>query len=362
MEKPFIVLTAGGTGGHIFPAQAVAKILIQKGYPLTLVTDPRGATFESNFSTKILNLPPYTQKVSFFKKINLALHLVLKTLEVTFWIWKKKPSLVVGFGGYPAFPTILGAVLTRTPIFLYEQNAYLGRVNRWFAPFAKVIATGFPKTHGVSSKNKIIVTGNPVRPAIKNLAGFPYKAPGKSGPINLFIVGGSQGAKIFSTILPEALGLLPPTLKKRLRVVQQCRPEFLESTKNTYKHLSIPAEVHSFFDNIGDHFKKAHLVISRSGASTLTELMVIGRPALFVPFLHAMDDHQTFNAKVAVDAGGGWMIFEKELSGPAFAKEIEKLISSPKSLEKSAKKIHDLANVHADQRLADAIIAHLKIG
>jgi UDP-N-acetylglucosamine--N-acetylmuramyl-(pentapeptide) pyrophosphoryl-undecaprenol N-acetylglucosamine transferase len=360
MEKPFIVLTAGGTGGHLFPAQAVGEILIQKGYPVLLITDPRGASFKGHLETKVLNLPHYTQKVSLFKKINLGLHILLKTVEVAFWLLKKKPSIIVGFGGYPAFPTLMAAVLTRTPLFLYEQNAYLGRVNRWFAPFSKAIATGFSKTHGVPIKSKVIVTGNPVRPAIKNLSKFSYKAPGKSGPLNLFIVGGSQGAKIFSTLLPEALNLLPALLKKRLRIVQQCRPELVESTKNFYSNLNISAEVRSFFDAIGDHFKKAHLVICRSGASTLTELMVIGRPALFVPFFYAMDDHQTFNARLAVEAGGGWMLSEKDLTASVLAKEIEKLLTSPKSLEKAAKKIHDLSNVHADQHLADAIITQLK--
>jgi UDP-N-acetylglucosamine--N-acetylmuramyl-(pentapeptide) pyrophosphoryl-undecaprenol N-acetylglucosamine transferase len=360
MEKPFIVLTAGGTGGHLFPAQAVGELLLQKGYLVTLVTDQRGAYFKGHLQTKVLNLPHYTQRISFLKKANLALHSILKTVEIAFWLLKKKPRLVVGFGGYPAFPTLVAAILTHTPLFLYEQNAYLGRVNRWFAPFAKGIAVGFSKTHGISPKSKIIFTGNPVRHAIKNLSKAPYKAPGKSGPINLFIVGGSQGAKIFSTLLPKALDLLPPSLKRRLRIVQQCRPELLEFTKNLYTNLGLSAEVRTFFDTIGDHFKSAHLVICRSGASTLTELMVIGRPALFVPFFYAMDDHQTFNARVVVDAGGGWMLSEKDLMAPLLAQEMEKLLTSPKSLEKAAKKIHDLANVHADQRLADAIINQLK--
>lgn len=360
MAKPFIILTAGGTGGHLFPAHAVGEILQKKGYPLTLITDLRGASFKGALPTKVLNLPVYIQRAGFFQKINLGLHIILRTIEITLWLLKKRPSIVVGFGGYPAFPTLVAAVLTRTPLFLYEQNAYLGRVNRWVAPFAKAIATGFSKTHGISPKIKNIFTGNPVRLAIKNLSKSPYKAPSKSGPINLFVVGGSQGAKIFSTLLPEALSLLPSSMKRRLRVVQQCRPELLELTQNLYTNLSISAEVRSFFDNIGDHFKKAHLVICRSGASTLTELMVMGRPALFVPFFYAMDDHQTFNARVAVDAGGGWMISEKDLTAPLLAKEIEKLLISPKSLEKAAKKIHDLANVHADQRLADAIINQLK--
>jgi UDP-N-acetylglucosamine--N-acetylmuramyl-(pentapeptide) pyrophosphoryl-undecaprenol N-acetylglucosamine transferase len=360
MAKAFIVLTAGGTGGHLFPAQAVGEILIQKGYPVILVTDPRGVSFKGHLETKVLNLPHYTQRVGLFKKINLGLHIILKTIEVAFWLLKKKPGIVVGFGGYPAFPTLVAAVLTRTPLFLYEQNAYLGRVNRWLAPFSKAIATGFSETEAVPHKIKVIVTGNPVRPAIKNLSKSPYKAPGKSGPLNLFVVGGSQGAKIFSTLLPDALNLLPPSLKRRLRIVQQCRPELVELTKNLYSNLGIFAEVKAFFDNIGDHFKKAHLVICRSGASTLTELMVIGRPALFVPFFYAMDDHQTFNARVVVNEGGGWMISEKDLTAPLLAKEIEKFLVSPKSLEKAAKKIHDLANVLADQRLADAIITQLK--
>ncbi len=360
MKKPLIVLTAGGTGGHLFPAQAVGEILIQKGYPVILVTDPRGTSFKGHLQTKVLNLPHYTQRVSLLKKINLGLHIILKTVEVGFWLLKKKPGIVVGFGGYPAFPTLVAATVTRTPLFLYEQNACLGRVNRWLASFSKAIATGFPKTQGMPPKSKVIVTGNPVRPAIKNISNAPYNAPRKSGTINLFIVGGSQGAKIFSTLLPDALNLLPPVLKRRLRVVQQCRPELVELTKNIYFNLGISAEVKAFFDNIGDHFKKAHLVICRAGASTLTELMVIGRPALFVPFFYAMDDHQTFNAHIAVDAGGGWMLSEKDLSAPILAKEIEKLLTSAKSLEKAAKKIHDLANVHADQRLADAIIAQLK--
>jgi UDP-N-acetylglucosamine--N-acetylmuramyl-(pentapeptide) pyrophosphoryl-undecaprenol N-acetylglucosamine transferase len=269
---------------------------------------------------------------------------------------------VVGFGGYPSFPPLAAALILRIPFMMHEQNAHVGRVTRWLARFARTITSTFPTMKGLrqGDVSKVVVTGNPIRANITALRKIPYKSPDKT--IHLFVVGGSQGARVFSTILPQAICLLPEALRKRLTITQQCRPEFEEETTSLYKKGSVKVTLAPFFQDIATEYKKAHLIICRAGASTVTELAVAGRPALFIPLPTAMDDHQTYNAQSIVNQKAGWYMSEQGLTPQSLAYTLEKILKDPKGLEKTAQTLHDLGVTTADDALADAVetVLHLR--
>lgn len=356
LKKPYVVVVGGGTGGHIFPAQAVAEKLHQRGHHVLYMTDTRGLAYHAKpagVPMAVLKLPPY--RPGLMNKISLALCLASGIVAVSLLFLWKRPALVVGFGGYPSFPPLAAAVVERIPFMMHEQNAYVGRVTRWLARFAEKITSTFPSMKGVrpADLSKIVLTGNPIRPSIKALRNMPYKAPSKS--IHLFVVGGSQGAKIFSTLLPEAIALLPADLRQRLSIVQQCRPEFEQATTTLYKKTGVKVTLAPFFQDIAAEYKKAHLILSRAGASTVTELAVIGRPALFFPLPTAMDDHQRHNAQSLVDRKAGWMVHEKGLTAPLLAETLNKILVDIKGLEKAAENIHAVGVTTADELLADVV-------
>lgn len=361
VRKPFIVVVGGGTGGHIFPAQALAEKLKQRGHSILYITDKRGMTFHSQLKdipTFVLDLPYYRPGI--MAKIALFIRLTIEVLYVTWRFLLKRPAMVVGFGGYPSFPPLAAALVLRIPFLMHEQNAYVGRVTRWLAPFAQKITSVFPSMKGLRPQDhkKIVVTGNPIRASIAALRTVPYKAPTKT--IHLFVVGGSQGAKVFSTVLPMALTLLPSSLKNRLKITQQCRPEFERETKALYKEGGISVTLAPFFQDIAAEYKKAHLIIARAGASTVTELAVVGRPALFIPLPSAMDDHQTYNAQSIVNQKAGWYTSEQRLTPSFLAHTLEKILKAPKELEKTAQRLHDLGVTTADDALADTVEAVLR--
>lgn len=349
MKKKTIVLAAGGTGGHVFPAYALAEHLIKEGHSVYLITDSRGADFK-NCPPKltILTLPLCRSKRGIIAHIRLLSSILLSFFLSVGYLLKIKPQIILGFGGFPSAPTMVAGILLRPfrhhSLMLHEQNAVLGRVNKMFIPFVQILATSFPKTWGIAKKfqNKICVTGNLVRPIFQEIAKTPYKIPSKSGPIHLLIVGGSQGAKRFSTLIPEALSKLPITIQKRLRVVQQSRPEMIDATITQYTKLHIPATVASFFPNIHELIAKAHLIICRSGASTLFEISQAKRPAIYIPFPYAMDNHQYFNAKVVEDLKGAWLIQENSDTLEELEILLKNLLTDPKKLATAAQNVHDL--------------------
>ena len=302
-----IVIAAGGTGGHFFPAEALASELICRGHRVALMTDARsGAERSAVFAGREIFVLPGAGIAGrgVVRGAKAVLALARGTIVARRALAQLNPAILVGFGGYPSVPPVLAARLMgrRKPtIILHEQNAVLGRANRMLARFADWIALGCAQTRALPDRPPSRCTGNPVRPEIAALAGSIYVAPEPDAPLRILVTGGSQGARIFSKALPEALGRLPPALRARLRMTQQCRPEDLDRVRATYAELGIEAELSPFFTDMAHRLTSTDLVIARAGASTVAELAIAGRPALLVPFPHAIDNHQLDNAR-AIDA------------------------------------------------------------
>jgi len=268
------------------------------------------------------------------------------------------PAGVIGFGGYPSIPTMLAARYLGLPTAIHEQNAVLGRANRLLAPQALLIATGFPTTAGLrpADRRRAVHTGNPVRPAILDRAETGYNPLGPDGPIELLIVGGSQGAHILGEIVPPALAALPIGLRRRLRISQQVRPEDRDAVAEIYRQNGMEAELDNFFDDMPTRLSRAQLAICRAGASTVAELAVLGRPAILIPYPHATDDHQTANARALAEAGGGWLVSQASLSQDALARRVETLLTDRMALTAAAARAAALGRRDAATRLARLLL------
>lgn len=353
------ILAAGGTGGHMFPADALKGELIKRGYKVLLFTDARGAAFPDLFEgveTHLIESGTFSRG-SFFGQIQTGWNLFRGTVKSSWLLFKINPVGVVGFGGYPVVPTMAAARLWTIPYCLHEQNAVLGRANRLMAGKAKAIALSFAKTKKLKWLKRLStkVTGNPVRKSIIELGTKPYPGQGKDYVIRLLVFGGSQGAKVFSDVVPEALSMLPKAVRGRLQVTQQCRKEDIERVEASYKNAGIAAEVFEYIRDIPGRLQWSHLVISRAGATSLFEFAAAGRPSILVPLPGAMDDHQSANAKVMEAAGGGWMIPEAEFTSPELAKLIQKLCLEPDTLKKAGTAALTLSHPAAVEKLADLV-------
>jgi UDP-N-acetylglucosamine--N-acetylmuramyl-(pentapeptide) pyrophosphoryl-undecaprenol N-acetylglucosamine transferase len=355
MSGPF-VLAAGGTGGHLFPAQALASELIKRGSRVVVMTDGRGHNYSSAFpGAEIATVPAATfagrsvlGRLVAFGVIAMGVVAALAKLK------SLHARAVVGFGGYPSFPVMIAASIAHIPAMLHEQNAIPGRVNRVLAPRVTKIAASLPFARfAPKNPERIVFTGNPVRPEAAALNTADYVPPSADGPIRLLVFGGSQGARSLSELVPAAIGALPEHLRSRLKITQQCRAPDVEMVDKAYRASGIEAEVGKFFTDLPHRMADAHLVIARSGASTLSELTVIGRPALLVPYPHAMDDHQSANAAVLEKAGAAWVVMERDLDVPKLTSLLERILSEPESLRARAKAARALGRVDAAQRLAD---------
>lgn len=353
-----VVIAAGGTGGHLFPAQALADELAKRKHRVVLMTDDRGHNYAQTFpQAEIVTVPSATfaDRGRIGKALAVA-RLARGAIAAYFALARIKPAVVVGFGGYPALPTMFAAARRGLPSVVHEQNAILGRVNRWLAPAVTRIAASFGKMKHLDPvlQSRVEMTGNPVRPAI--LASVrPYTAPSTEGPFNLLVFGGSQGARVFSTLVPEAVGKLPEHLRKRLQIVQQCRAEDLEAARARYEAIGAKPTLAPFISDMGDRLAAAHLVISRAGASTVTELEIVGRPALLIPYPYAMDDHQTANASEIAASGAGWMLPEAGLTAETLAAKITELANAPAVLSDAAAKAAGLGRPRAAAALADLV-------
>jgi len=311
-RKPVVALAAGGTGGHLFPAQALAEVLSERGYAVHLLTDQRGLDHSSRFPAHMVHVIPsstiVTSKPAAVPGQLMALGRGFMKARRS--LAEMRPVAVVGFGGYPSLPPMLAALSLRLPVLLHEQNAVMGKANRITAPYARHVATAFPEVTRVPPKarGKLVLTGNPVRAAVHAARATPFAPPSADEPFRLLIFGGSQGARIFSDVVPKALAELPAATRRQLRVVQQARPEDAERVEQVYREAGIEAEVNPFFNDMAERIAKAHLVIARAGASTVSELGVIGRPAVLVPLAQSLEGDQMSNAKQFAAAGGGWVI------------------------------------------------------
>jgi len=351
MKGP-IVLSAGGTGGHLFPAQALAGELRKRGHGIVVMTDARFSNYATSFPNSRIETVPSAPLNSLLAPFKIAAGVMLAFAKLL----RLRPSAVIGFGGYPSVPVMLAAVMARLPTAIIEQNAVVGRANRLLMNRVKRVAAAFPLARfAPEDKSKIVLTGNPLRPEVIALWGAAYVGPVSDGPLHLLVFGGSQGARALSEIVPSAITKLPESLRFRLSVVQQCRPEDMEKVRAIYTQAAIRAELRPFFHDMPQRMAEAQLVIGRSGAGTVAELMAIGRPAILVPLPHALDDNQTPNAEILSRAGAGWTVAQRDLSADGLARMLTEIFSAPSDLAARAGRAHALAIPDAAEKLADMV-------
>ncbi len=358
MSAPLVVLASGGTGGHLFPAEALASALLTRGWRVALITDRRGQAFTERLPGVALHrIPAGRLGAGVLQKVKGLAGLMLGTFAAIQLLRRLQPAVAVGFGGYPSVPTMLAATLRRVATVLHEQNALLGRANRFLAPRVSRIATAFPAMQGLSAADaaRVVVTGNPVRPEAARHRDMAYVAP-DTGTLALLVTGGSQGARILSAVVPAALAQLPAEFKARIKLVQQARPEDVDQVRETHRSNGIDAEIAAFFHDLPERLAHAHLVIARAGASTVAELCVIGRPAILVPYAQAADDHQSFNARALGDAGAAWVMTEAAFTPEALAARLTSLFAAPQMLTAAAAAARALGRPDAAERLADLVI------
>lgn len=354
-----ILLAAGGTGGHLFPATALAQELTRRGFAVELATDERAEQYGADFPARAVYRVP---SATFTSRKPLAVMKTLGRLGSGFLRARRllemvQPHVVVGFGGYPTLPPIMAARSLGIPTVIHEQNAVMGRANRLLSRFADAIALSFSSTKHLrrSAEKRAQVTGNPVRDTVLSYRNVAYVPPEPAGRLLVLIFGGSQGAHFFSEVLPPALERMPSPLRWRLTVVQQVRPEDLASVREAYKQADISAHLAPFFRDLPERMANAHLVISRSGASTVAELTAIGRPALLVPLPHALDNDQLENAMRLEEGGGGWCLRQADITVERLSEELERLFGAPDKLAKAAAKSKAMANTDAVKKLAELV-------
>jgi UDP-N-acetylglucosamine--N-acetylmuramyl-(pentapeptide) pyrophosphoryl-undecaprenol N-acetylglucosamine transferase len=360
MTAPLILLTAGGTGGHLFPAEALANALKASGAKVVLATDKRANAFAGSFpADEIVEIPSATPSGrSIPQMAKAALMLGQGTLRAATVIRRLKPAVVVGFGGYPTVPPVIAASLLKVPTVIHEANGVMGRANRLLARRASVIATGFAGIKGIPANvsGKIVHTGNPIRPAVLEAAKQPYAGLEQDGKLRLLVVGGSQGARVMSDVVPPAIELLPPELRSRIVVCQQARGEDLERVRDHYGRLGVAFEAEPFFKDLPHRLAQAHLVVSRSGASTVAELAVIGRPSILVPLPGSLDQDQAANAKTLGDLGAAIVCHQSEFTPERLAGEIRSFFQQPDRLTQAAAAAHSASITDAAERLAQAVL------
>ncbi|WP_296039527.1 undecaprenyldiphospho-muramoylpentapeptide beta-N-acetylglucosaminyltransferase [uncultured Agrobacterium sp.] len=359
MTKGIVMLAAGGTGGHVFPAEALAYELKARGYSVHLVTDSRAERYAGKFPAEEIHVVP---SATIGSKNPIRVIKALATLWTGLRSARKlmtrlKPVAVVGFGGYPTVPPLLASTGMGVPSLLHEQNAVMGRANKALAKRVKAIAGGFLPENKGEYGDKIVMTGNPVRPAVLSAAHVAYTPSNSGEEFNLVVFGGSQGAQFFSAAVPAAICLLPNDLRSRITLTQQARVEDKDSVVESYKKLGVRADVSPFFGDMAERIAQADLVISRSGASTVSELSVIGRPSVLVPYPHALDHDQAANAAALSAAGGASVIKQADLSPNALSALLADAMNDPARLEKTAAAAKATGKPDAAKRLADLVEA-----
>lgn len=352
------VLAAGGTGGHLIPAFALAAELHARGHHVALITDERGA----NIPGKPDFLPAHVLPAGRFGKNPLGwpagISAVLEGRAMALRLFEHfEPSAIVGFGGYPALPALLAGTAAKIPSIVHEQNAVLGRVNRLLAGRVNAIATAYEKVDRLKPKHahKVHLVGNPVRAEVLALREQDFPAFTEESLLRILVTGGSQGASILSQVVPDGLAMLPPALRQRLQVTQQCRAEDLEAVRKRYAEHDIPAELGTYFEDMHERLADAHLFIGRAGASTIAELTAVGRPAILIPLPIATDDHQAANTREMVKAGGARMVRQDAFQPKELAKQIQAMAMNPASLANAAHCAFNCGRPDAAKDLADLV-------
>jgi UDP-N-acetylglucosamine--N-acetylmuramyl-(pentapeptide) pyrophosphoryl-undecaprenol N-acetylglucosamine transferase len=358
-DKPLVLLAAGGTGGHLFPAEALAAALKRRGIEVDLATDERAARYGHDFPARETHVIPSAtirgrDPISLAKTAGTLGIGAMKALRL---MGRIRPAAVVGFGGYPTLPPMLAATLRRIPTVIHDANAVMGRANTMLSSRVSAIATSFPgMTLDAPLAAKATFTGNPVRPMVLAAAGEPYPALDSGGPITLLVFGGSQGARVMADIVPPAIEKVSPDLRARLSIVQQARDEDEARVRAAYARLGVKAEVAPFFSDLPARIAASHLIVSRSGASTVAELAAIGRPAILVPLPHALDQDQLANANVLAKAGGAIVLKQDDFTPERLANEIACLAADPGKLPAMAAGAKSAGVLDAADRLADLVL------
>jgi UDP-N-acetylglucosamine--N-acetylmuramyl-(pentapeptide) pyrophosphoryl-undecaprenol N-acetylglucosamine transferase len=358
-----VLIAAGGTGGHLFPAEALAHELKARGFVVHLATDHRATTYGQDFPAEAIHI---VSSATFGDRSPLGIlksgaRLAKGQVQALGLVGRLKPAAAVGFGGYPTLPPLLAATMRGVPTILHEQNAVMGRANRFLARRVTAIATSFPTTRSMGgAEAKAVLTGNPVRPRVI-AATKPFDVPAADGPFRLVVFGGSQGARVFSELVPPALAELPAHLRSRIRLVQQARPEDLDRVQALFAGLGVTAEVAPFFADLPAKIADAHLVVCRSGASSVAELTVIGRPSILVPLPHALDNDQKTNALELERAGGAVMAEQAGLTPERLAELLTSLMTDPDRLARMADAALGVGRPDAVKRLAD-LVGHVAGG
>jgi UDP-N-acetylglucosamine--N-acetylmuramyl-(pentapeptide) pyrophosphoryl-undecaprenol N-acetylglucosamine transferase len=352
------VLAAGGTGGHMVPAHAVAQELMARGHRVALVTDERGTQYPGLFEDVQTHVLPAGRMAGGVKGWIAGLRQILEGRRMARQLYESfEPSAIVGFGGYPALPALLGGFAEKIPTIIHEQNAVLGRVNRLVAGKVAAIATAYPDVLRLKPRHlgKTYLVGNPVREAVLALREEPFPVFSDESVLRILVTGGSQGATILSRVVPEGLGMLPISLRRRLQVTQQCRLEDIETVRAAYAEMEIPADLSTYIEDMPEKLGWAHLIIARAGASTIAELTAAGRPAILIPLPSAMDNHQAYNVREMVAAGGARAIDQSRFTAAELAKQMQKLAMEPGALVNAADRAKSCGRPDAAKDLADLI-------
>lgn len=356
-SKPLIILTAGGTGGHVYPADALAEELSKRGYRVELVTDSRG---KNNYKGQLGNIPNHAVlagglvgKDGLTKIMNLG-KTCLGILQSCLLLYRKKPICVVGFGGYASFPCAMASILLGTDLVIHEQNSVMSRTNRFLSKYASLVAQSFPKVKHTPDTAKTLLTGMPVRKSIVEIRNQPRPSINE-GKFQILILGGSQGAKIFSYILPTAIQKLDKKIQEQLTIYQQCRKEDEDDLKAIYKNSPAKVIVSPFFNNMPELYQQSHLIISRAGASSISEISVVGIPSILIPLPTAADNHQSGNAQFLKQSGGSIVMEQTDFTADNLSNILEEILNHPERLEKMAESTRSQGITNAAELLANAI-------
>jgi UDP-N-acetylglucosamine--N-acetylmuramyl-(pentapeptide) pyrophosphoryl-undecaprenol N-acetylglucosamine transferase len=351
-----VVLAAGGTGGHVFPAEALAAQLRERGIEPVLFTDRRGVSFGGELQVRRIRGGGIAGQ-STWGRLKSLTALGAGLAQAGWALRTLAPSAVVGFGSYASVPSVMAASVLGIPTIIHEQNALLGRANRLLARRAGRIATAFERVEALpkGTEHKLVRTGMPVRPAFARLRERAYQQPEAAGPIRLLVLGGSQGARVFGEVVPAAVDRLNARIRSRLVIAQQARPESLSNVEDAYRRIGIGAELKTFFDDVPARLAATHLLIARAGASTIAEITALGCPAVLVPYPYAADDHQTANARAVTEAGGAWLMPQDALTPEGLAARLEELFAAPQKLAAAAAAARATGFDRAAARLADLV-------
>lgn len=362
-KTPLIILSAGGSGGHVFPALALHKELQKRRLKTHFITDIRGMQwFPTDQNLNISVTQASAIHAGLIGKLKSGLKISFGTLKSLIILLRLKPNAIVGFGGYPSFPALMAAKILNIPIILHEQNAIFGRANRAVARWTKKIATSFPETLKIPTnlQNRVVLTGNLLQEKIIAASNTPYPERKKNEPFHLMVLGGSQGARIFDDVIDKTVALLPNDMRKNLIITQQCLADNIARVQHAYEKMNIQATVAPFIKDYIDSAQKAHLIITRAGASSVTMSAALGKPTIYVPLAISLDGDQAQNAKNMVNAGGGWIVNENTLSADILSTKLQELINGPTTLKQAAKQAKTLSQLEATQKLADLIEPYLK--